>query len=71
MLDGYDLDLRTKEFDLLVHLASQPGRVFSRSQLLEGVWGGDKALAGHGPSMFTCRCCVASWRKIRRIQLIF
>lgn len=41
ILDGYDLDLRTKEFDLLVHLASQPGRVFSRSQLLEGVWGGD------------------------------
>ena len=39
VLDGYDLDLRTKEFDLLVHLASQPGRVFSRSQLLEGVWG--------------------------------
>ena len=41
VLDGYDLDLRTKEFDLLVHLASQPGRVFSRSQLLEGIWGGD------------------------------
>ena len=41
VMDGYDLDLRTKEFDLLVHLASQPGRVFSRSQLLEGVWGGD------------------------------
>ena len=41
ILGGYDLDLRTKEFDLLVHLASQPGRVFSRSQLLEGVWGED------------------------------
>ena len=41
VLDGYDLDLRAKEFDLLIHLASQPGRVFSRSQLLEGVWGGD------------------------------
>lgn len=39
LLEGYDLDLRTKEFDLLVHLASQPGRVFSRSQLLKGVWG--------------------------------
>ena len=43
ILDGYDLDLRTKEFDLLVHLASQPGRVFSRSQLLEGVWGEDNS----------------------------
>lgn len=39
VLEGYDLDLRNKEFDLLVHLASQPGRVFSRSQLLKGVWG--------------------------------
>ncbi len=41
VLGGDDLELRTKEFDLLVHLASQPGRVFSRSQLLEGVWGED------------------------------
>lgn len=39
VLDGFDLDLRTKEFDLLVHLVSQPGRVFSRAQLLDGVWG--------------------------------
>ena len=43
VLEGYDLDLRTKEFDLLVHLASQPGRVFSRSQLLEGVWGDESS----------------------------
>ena len=41
VLDGYDLELRTKEFDLLVHLVSQPGRVFSRAQLLEGVWGNE------------------------------
>ena len=42
-LDGIDLDLRTKEFDLLVHLASQPGRVFSRDQLHTGVWGYEHA----------------------------
>ena len=41
ILDGYDLELRTKEFDLLVHLATQPGRVFSRTQLLRSVWGED------------------------------
>ncbi len=29
------------EFDLLVALAEAPGRVFSRSQLLERVWGYD------------------------------
>ncbi len=39
MLDGFDLDLRHKEFDLLMHLASQPGRVFTRSQLQSAVWG--------------------------------
>ncbi len=38
---GYDLGLRNKEFDLLVHLASSPGRVFTRSQLLKAVWDDD------------------------------
>lgn len=33
------LDLTRSEFDLLVTLASQPGRVFSRLQLLEAVQG--------------------------------
>ncbi len=33
--------LRTKEFDLLQTLASQPGRVFNREQLLQQAWGVD------------------------------
>lgn len=33
------LDLTAKEFDLLVHFAENPGRVYSRSQLLDQVWG--------------------------------
>ncbi|NTV35698.1 MAG: response regulator transcription factor [Anaerolineaceae bacterium] len=33
------LPLRTQEFDLLVTLARQPGRVFSREQLLQLAWG--------------------------------
>lgn len=33
------LDLTPTEFDLLVHLASHPGRVFSREELLRSVWG--------------------------------
>jgi len=33
------VDLSALEFDLLVALASSPGRVFSRAQLLERVWG--------------------------------
>jgi DNA-binding response OmpR family regulator len=33
------LALTSKEFDLLLHFARHPGRVFSRVQLLEAVWG--------------------------------
>ncbi len=33
--------LRTQEFDLLITLAEQPGRVFSREQLLQLAWGFD------------------------------
>ncbi|HYN28458.1 MAG TPA: response regulator transcription factor [Dermatophilaceae bacterium] len=40
-LDGAEVRLSTLEFDLLRALASSPGRVFSRAQLLEEVWGHD------------------------------
>jgi DNA-binding response OmpR family regulator len=36
---GRRLDLTATEFDLLVHLARQPGRVFTRAQLLDAVRG--------------------------------
>ena len=39
--DGEPVTLTALEFDLLVALASSPGRVFSRRQLLERVWGWD------------------------------
>ncbi len=32
-------DLTAKEFDLLLQFASHPGRVYTRSQLLDSVWG--------------------------------
>lgn len=38
---GQILPLTTREFALLALLASHPGRVFTRSQLLEQVWGED------------------------------
>lgn len=38
---GQPVDLTPKEFDLLVLLASNPGRVFGRETLLEKVWGYD------------------------------
>ena len=37
-LDGAELDLTMREFDLLAYLAARPGRVFSRDQLMEAVW---------------------------------
>ena len=38
-LNGTALDLRPREFDLLAHLAANPGRVYTRDQLLQDVWG--------------------------------
>ena len=40
-IDGRGLDLTFKEFELLKYLAQHPGRVFSRQQLLQEVWGYD------------------------------
>jgi DNA-binding response OmpR family regulator len=34
-----DVDLTAREFDLLLHFATHPGRVFRRSELLDNVWG--------------------------------
>jgi DNA-binding response OmpR family regulator len=65
------LELRAREFDLLVALARDPGVVLSRDALLEGVWGTDfpgetrtvdvhvaevrKKLGGDGPPIETVR----------------
>ena len=36
---GEAINLTAREFDLLLHFARHPGRVFSRAQLLDQVWG--------------------------------
>jgi DNA-binding response OmpR family regulator len=38
-LDGTAVELTALEFDLLVYFARRPGRVFTRAQLLDCVWG--------------------------------
>ena len=38
-LDGQNISLTAKEFDLLYFFASHPRQVFSRAQLLDKVWG--------------------------------
>lgn len=40
-VDGRPVDLTALEFQLLTALASAPGRVFTRAQLIERVWGWD------------------------------
>jgi len=40
-VDGAEVSLSALEFDVLAALADSPGRVFSRRQLLEQVWGYD------------------------------
>jgi DNA-binding response OmpR family regulator len=39
LLNNDKLDLTPKEFDLLVLLAKKPGRVYSRNDLLDKIWG--------------------------------
>jgi len=40
-VDGVDVALKPREFALLLHLASNPGVAFSRTTLLQTVWGFD------------------------------
>ena len=39
LLGENNIELTAKEFDLLWHFANNPGRVYTRSQLLSSVWG--------------------------------
>ena len=43
-VDGVAIELTALEFDLLHFLASHAGRVYSREQLLEQVWGEDRVV---------------------------
>lgn len=38
-LDERNIDLTAKEFDLLLKFSENPGQVFTRTQLLDSVWG--------------------------------
>lgn len=55
-LDGDELSLTTKEFDLLAHLAAEPGVVHRRTDILQEVWdphwyGPTKTLDAHVASL--------------------
>jgi DNA-binding response OmpR family regulator len=38
-IDGKPVELKPKEYDLLVFMAGHPGRAYNRNQLLDQVWG--------------------------------
>ena len=38
---GYPVELTIKEHNILIKLASNPGRIYSREQLLDSIWGVD------------------------------
>lgn len=53
--DGCTLDLTATEFRLLEFLMSRPGVVFARSQLLDAVWGYNRAVAERAVNVYILR----------------
>jgi DNA-binding response OmpR family regulator len=54
-LNGVPLTLTATEFRLLEFLMSRPGVVFSRSQLLDSVWGHDRAVTDRTVDVYILR----------------
>ena len=44
--DGKEIELTRKEFEVLLFLATHPGELFSREELLENVWGYEDFFGG-------------------------
>jgi two-component system alkaline phosphatase synthesis response regulator PhoP len=45
-IDNQPLEMPRKEFELLLLLASKPGKVFTREAILDAVWGTDVVVGG-------------------------
>jgi DNA-binding response OmpR family regulator len=54
-LNGANLTLTATEFRLLEFLMTRPGVVFSREQLLNGVWGQDRAVTDRTVDVYVLR----------------
>ncbi|MEK7405653.1 MAG: response regulator transcription factor [Acidobacteriota bacterium] len=54
-LEGRPLSLTATEFRLLEFLMNHPGVVFSREQLLDSVWGYDRAVTGRTVDVYVLR----------------
>ncbi len=54
-LSGHEISLTATEFRLLEFLMSRPGVVFSREQLLDAVWGHDRAVTDRTVDVYVLR----------------
>jgi DNA-binding response OmpR family regulator len=54
-LNGTPLQLTATEFRLLEFLMTRPGVVFSREQLLNAVWGQDRAITDRAVDVYVLR----------------
>jgi DNA-binding response OmpR family regulator len=54
-LDGAEVTMTATEFRLLEFLMSRPGVVFSREQLLDSVWGHDRAVTDRTVDVYVLR----------------
>jgi DNA-binding response OmpR family regulator len=66
LLDGTEIALTPKEFDVLACLASDPGRVFSRDEMFAQAWGGH----WYGPTKVLDVHVASLRRKLGRPDLI-
>jgi two-component system alkaline phosphatase synthesis response regulator PhoP len=55
VIGGRAVELSALEFRLLHHLASHPGMVFSRDQLLDSVWGNDRSVTPRSVDVYIRR----------------
>ena len=66
IVEGADVSLTPREFDILACLASDPGRVFTRREMFARVWGGH----WYGPTKVLDVHVAALRRKLGRPELI-
>src|ERR1700730_2757905 len=57
LLNGTEVALTATEFRLLDFLMSRPGVVYSREQLLDSVWGHDRAVTDRTVDVYILRVC--------------
>jgi DNA-binding response OmpR family regulator len=53
-VDGEEIELTGKEFDLLSYLVANAGRAVTREELIKGVWGGQHSADSNVIEVFMC-----------------